>query len=84
MSQTKLASELGMRQTALANYENGNRRISVEHLAAVARYYGVSIDSIVNGDTAPHELLRGERYTDEELRELANYAKYIIYKRREN
>ena len=39
VTQGELADVIGIKQSALANYESGNRKMPIEHLVAIARYF---------------------------------------------
>jgi len=48
LSQEQLARLIGCSQSALSNYEKGNRDISAEALKVLANYYGVTLDLITS------------------------------------
>ena len=47
MLQKEIASLLGISQQYYAEYENGNRTITINHLITLSKFYGTSIDYIV-------------------------------------
>lgn len=47
LNQTKIAEILGIKQTVYSRYERGYQTIPVEHLLALADFYGVSVDYIL-------------------------------------
>lgn len=47
LNQTKIAEILGIKQTVYSRYERGFQTIPVEHLLALADFYGVSVDYIL-------------------------------------
>jgi transcriptional regulator with XRE-family HTH domain len=46
LTQKQVADYLGISQRAYSDYELGTRRISVEQLLRLSRYYGVSMDEL--------------------------------------
>ena len=46
LKQTDVAALLGIRQTVYSRYERGYQNLPLEHLLALADYYGVSNDYI--------------------------------------
>ena len=48
-TQLKVAMELNIGREALSHYENGKRSPDIQTLRILSRYFGVSIDFLVNG-----------------------------------
>ena len=48
-TQLKVAMELNISREALSHYENGKRSPDIQTLRILSRYFGVSIDFLVNG-----------------------------------
>ena len=46
-SQKDIAQLLGTTQQYYSEYENGNRKLPIEHLEKLCRFYGVSADYIL-------------------------------------
>ncbi len=46
-SQKEIANLLGTTQQYYSEYENGNRKLPIEHLAKLCKFYGVSADYIL-------------------------------------
>lgn len=46
-SQKDIAALLGTTQQYYSEYENGNRKLPIEHLVTLCRFYGVSADYIL-------------------------------------
>lgn len=46
-SQKDIANLLGTTQQYYSEYENGNRKLPIEHLATLCTFYGVSADYIL-------------------------------------
>ena len=47
ITQKEIADFLHIRQNTYSQYENGHRQIPLAQLAALAKYYGTSIDDIL-------------------------------------
>lgn len=47
ITQLKLAMDLGMNQNAISRYETGEREADYKTLIALADYFGVSIDYLL-------------------------------------
>ncbi len=58
LSQEGLASLLGVTRQAVQKWESGSSRPDMDNLAALARYFNVSLDYLVTGRSAPHRLRR--------------------------
>ena len=50
MTQSELASALGIRQNTLSTWETGRYEPDNEMLKAIASYFGVSVDYVIGGD----------------------------------
>ena len=48
LSQKSLAGDMGIAKRTIANYENGNTLPSKDNLPIIAKYFGVTIDSLVS------------------------------------
>ena len=46
LTQDQLAVKTNISQTAISNWEAGNRSPSIEYVIALAHYFGVSLDYI--------------------------------------
>lgn len=53
LSQTNIANLLHIQQTVYSRYERGFQTIPLEHLIALADYYNVSIDYMVDRTQNP-------------------------------
>ena len=53
LKQTDVAALLGIRQTVYSRYERGCQNLPLEHLLALADYYGVSTDYILGRTDNP-------------------------------
>ncbi|MBQ7515381.1 MAG: helix-turn-helix transcriptional regulator [Schwartzia sp.] len=75
LSQAELAKHLGMPQTTYSGYEAGNRRVTLEFIIRLARFFSVS----------PTLLVMGEEFVSQDsmrLEELAMIKKYRALGRR--
>ena len=50
LNQLKVAMDLNISREALSHYENGKRSPDVQMLRKLSRYFGVSIDYLINGE----------------------------------
>lgn len=69
LSQTELASKLGVSYSLIGMYETGNRKPSYEMLEAIGDYFNVSTDYLQGRETG------SEYYMDPEVAELAQQLK---------
>ena len=53
LSQEELAGALGVSRQAVQKWESGVSQPTLEKLTALARYFGVTLDWLVNGEEAP-------------------------------
>jgi len=49
LNQLKVALDLNISREALSHYENGKRSPDIEMLRRLSKYFGVSIDYLING-----------------------------------
>lgn len=56
LKQVQVAEILGIQQTVYSRYERGYQTIPVEHLLALADFYGVSTDYILGRTNDPRRL----------------------------
>lgn len=56
LKQVQVAALLGIQQTVYSRYERGYQTIPVEHLLALADFYGVSTDYILGRTNDPRRL----------------------------
>ena len=50
LNQLKVAFDLNISREALSHYENGKRSPDIQMLRRLSRYFGVSIDFLINGE----------------------------------
>ena len=53
ISQLKLAMDLGMNQNSISRYENEERQADYQTLIAIADYFGVSVDYLLERTDNP-------------------------------
>lgn len=53
LTQSDVAKLMNISTTSVVNYEAGTRKIPLEYLLAFARFYGVTIDFLVDNHAAP-------------------------------
>ena len=56
LKQVEVAAVLGIQQTVYSRYERGYQTIPVEHLLALADFYGVSTDYILGRTNDPRRV----------------------------
>lgn len=90
MTQEDLANVLGCSSTAIVNYESGRRRMPLDMVVKVTKYFDVSMDAMVG--LRPYnvrfaqqwrEELGDNVFSDEEGMKIIEYAKFIIQLREE-
>ena len=84
ISQKELAEKLGIKQQTYAAYENTTIRIALEMVAKIAHFHNVTVYSILNKAESPTaELmeLSQRSFSEDELREILSFARYIEHKR---
>ena len=88
MTQEELASKLGLKKSAIAKYENGRveniKRTTIEEMARIFNCnpsYLMGWDEPAKPTTlAAH--FDGEEYTEDELKEIRQFAEFVKGKRR--
>lgn len=50
LSQEQLSEILGISRQSISKWEQGNSSPDIENLSKLSQYYGVSVDSLVNGE----------------------------------
>jgi transcriptional regulator with XRE-family HTH domain len=84
MTQQQIAELISMHRSNYSKIESGQREISVEALNKVAKYFGMTIDQIVNFDGAmPQEITIEDKMLLEQVRmiqDLEDDEKNIVFK----
>ncbi|MGF7145349.1 transcriptional regulator with XRE-family HTH domain [Anaerotaenia torta] len=93
LTQSELAEILGLKPTAISNYESERNEPSIEKLIVLSQYFEVSCDYLL-GITDSYLPIGGEildkdivelfdlyqQLSPENVAEIKNYARYLIYK----
>lgn len=93
LTQSELADVLGLKPTAISNYESERNEPSFEKLIVLSKYFDVSCDYLL-GVTDSYLPIGGEvldkdivdffdlyqQLTPESIVEISNYIKYLLYK----
>ncbi|MFQ7472771.1 MAG: helix-turn-helix domain-containing protein [Anaerovoracaceae bacterium] len=70
MTQTELASDLGVSRSTIGMYENGEREPDIKTLEAIAAFFNVDMNFLLGGKISASEL-ETKYYMDDEVAELA-------------
>ena len=88
MTQKELANGLGLSQSAVAKYEKGERLVKLDFIQKLSNYFGITEDELCGrtskGYCLPTYFLNeidNLHLTDDEYKELINYANFILSKR---
>lgn len=92
LTQRDLANLLSITPSAVNHYENGNRKINIDMLNKMAACLEISADELMgnnkqisNRDNQMekwHKFVNEFDFDEKEFDELANYARYIVSKRK--
>lgn len=66
MTQDELATELNIARPTITRYERGDRLPTVENMAVIANYFGVTVDELAGIDTTIEATPIGTLSEDEE------------------
>ena len=93
LTQGELADILGLKPTAVSNYESERNAPSFDKLIALSKYFDVSCDYLlgvtdsylpVGGEVLDKDIVElfdlYQQLHSDNVTELKNYAKYLIYK----
>lgn len=90
MTQKELADGLGLSQSAVAKYENGERLVKLEFIQKLSNFFGITEDELCGRVSKEYCLptyflkeIDNLHLTDSEYRELMNYANFLHSKRGE-
>lgn len=94
MKQEDLGKVLGKKPSTIANYESGYRTPYAEDLRAIANYFHVSVDRLLNEDLAvvtdleaklQADIISAEveraMFTDAEFDMVMNYIRFVLSQR---
>lgn len=93
LTQSELANILGLKPTAISNYESKRNEPSFEKLIALSEYFDVSCDYLlgvtdsylpVGGEVLDKDIVEFfelyQQLNQENVNELKNYLQYLLYK----
>lgn len=93
LTQGDLAKILGLKPTAISNYESERNEPSFEKLIALSKYFDVSCDYLlgitdsylpVGGEVLDKDIVEFfdlyKQLTPKGVREMKNYIQYLLYK----
>lgn len=93
LTQSELADILGLKPTAISNYESKRNEPSFEKLIALSAYFDVSCDYLlglsdaylpVGGEVLDKDIVEFfnmyQQLDIDSAKEIHNYAKYLLYK----
>lgn len=93
LTQGELADILGLKPTAISNYESQRNEPSFDKLITLSKYFDVTIDYLlgitdaflpVGGEVLDKETVdffdSYQRLNDDNLAEMKNYMEYLLYK----
>ncbi len=93
LTQSELATILELKPTAISNYESSRNEPSFSKLIALAQYFDVSCDYLlgisdsylpIGGEVLDRDIVEFfqlyQQLSAEHVVQLADYAKYLIYK----
>lgn len=90
MTQKELADGLGLSQSAVAKYENGERLVKLEFIQKLSIFFGITEDELCGRVSKEYCLptyflkeIDKLHLTDGEYRELINFANFLHSKRGE-
>ena len=86
ISQTEMASKLGIAVTTYRNYENTSREPNYDILVNISKVLNVSIDYLLGNDsrisTVENMVMQTENLSDASLKNISEYIEYLNYKER--
>lgn len=93
LTQGELASILGLKPTAISNYESKRNEPSFDKLIALSKYFDVSCDYLLGitdaylptgGEVLDKDIVEFfnlyQQLNDESSKELRDYAKYVLFR----
>lgn len=95
LTQSELADILGLKPTAISNYESQRNEPSFEKLIALSEYFDVSCDYLlgvtdsylpVGGEVLDKDIVEFfdlyQQLNQDSVKELKNYTQYLLYKQK--
>jgi len=93
LTQSELADILGLKPTAISNYESQRNEPSFDKLLALSKYFDVSCDYLlgvtdaylpIGGEVLDRDIVEFfdlyQQLTPENIVEIKSYVKYLLYK----
>lgn len=93
LTQSELADILGLKPTAISNYESKRNEPSFDKLVALSKYFDVSCDYLlgvtdaylpIGGEVLDKDIVEFfdlyQQLTPESIVEIRDYIKYLLYK----
>lgn len=93
LTQSELADILGLKPTAISNYEAGRNEPSFEKLIALSKYFDISCDYLlgitdtylpVGGEVLDKDIVdffhSYQKLTTEHAKETKSFTEYLLYK----
>ena len=97
LTQSDLADVLGLKPTAISNYESQRNEPSIDKLIALSKYFDVSCDYLlgisdaylpVGGEVLDKDIVDFfslyQQLTPNNAKELQHYASYLMYRQKIN
>ena len=86
ISQTEMASKLGIAVTTYRNYENTSREPNYDILVNISKVLNVSIDYLLENESRSgirgNIVMQTENLSDTSLKDISEYIEYLNYKER--
>ena len=86
MTQVELAKRLNVSQNAIFNWESGRREPNYESIERISKIFDVSPSYLIGWDEPDNIAAHfdGSEYTEEELKEIRQFAEFVKSKRGKN
>lgn len=91
-TQEELAKALGVSNTSIVNYEAANRKISLEHIVKLCKFYEISVNDLIQLEEKEEpkfyrmwrEEFEDQDFTENEITLLIDFAKLLLNARSVN
>lgn len=83
LTQQQIADMVNMHRSNYSKVENGQRELSIIALNKIAKYFGITLDNLVNSGDIPQEIIIEDKSTMEQLKhiqELEQEDKKMIFR----
>lgn len=84
-SQKEVAEGIGVAKSTYSLYESGNREPNVQTIKKISDFLSISADELLGIEERPATIAAhfdGDKYTDEELAEINQFAEFVKNKRK--